>query len=78
MGTVELTAGELTVDTMSCAPGYAAIPQVVRDASIALLQLGFLGSATRSIDEPDGLPFPGATSMSSPHPHPSCSGDQYR
>ena len=53
VGTVELTAGELRAGTMSPAPGYAAIQQTVRDASIALLQLGFYGAAARGLDAPE-------------------------
>lgn len=53
VGTVELTAGELSAGTMSSAPGYAAIQQIVRDASIALLQLGFYGAAARDLDAPE-------------------------
>lgn len=53
IGTVELTAGELSAGTMTSAPGYATIRQTIRDASIALPQLGFYGAAARDFDAPE-------------------------
>lgn len=53
IGTVELTAGELSAGTMLSAPGYATIQQTVREASIALLQLGFYGAAARDFGAPE-------------------------
>lgn len=53
LGTVELTAGELSAGTLFTLPGYEAIRQTVRDASVALLQLGFYGAAARDLNVPE-------------------------
>jgi hypothetical protein len=53
VGTVQLIAGELSVGTLSPAPGYAALQHIVRDASIALLQVGVYGAAARVFEAPD-------------------------